>query len=217
MTKGKIFLSGGGDLKKSFELDKEFFFYLKDGSKILYIPIALKRDTVGFEACWDWFSSLISIHCEGRDIDFGMLLENDEIPDLSKYDAIYLGGGNTFKLLNFLYKNKLAKNFIDYLKNDKIIYGGSAGAVVLGKDIRTVEEENDFDYEHYEGLDLFNGKSFLCHYEENMDKHIFQVSKKIKTPIVSLKEGDGLIFVDGIIKKVGKIFVFNEDGTKILI
>ena len=107
MIKGKIFLSGGGNQEQSFEFDRKFFDLLGNNSKILYIPVALERETIGFEACWDWFSNLISTHTDNKDIDFNMLLEGDPIINLDKYNAIYIGGGNTYKLLNFINNNGL--------------------------------------------------------------------------------------------------------------
>ena len=87
--KGKLILSGGGDLKISYNLDEEFFSLLKNNAKILYIPIALKRDRIGFEACYDWFSNIIATHAKDKDIDFSMILEHDSIPDLKNYDCVY--------------------------------------------------------------------------------------------------------------------------------
>ena len=146
MEKGYIILSGGGDFKDSFKLDKKFFSFLKLNSRILYIPVALERDKAGYEACRDWFSTVISGHLREKDISFAMLLGDDEISDLSIYDAIYIGGGNTYKLLDYIYQKKIDKKFLDFIEKGGIIYGGSAGAIVLGKDIRTAEEENDKNY-----------------------------------------------------------------------
>lgn len=146
--KGKLILSGGGDLKESYRLDEKYFLYLPPHSKILYIPIALKRDMMGFEACYDWFSTIISTHAKEKDIDFSMILENDVIPDLNVFDSIYLGGGNTFKLLDYVVTKNLSSKIIDFLNIGGVVYGGSAGAIIFGKDIRTVEEENDNNYTH---------------------------------------------------------------------
>jgi len=88
-------------------LDEKYFSLLDDSSKILYIPIALNRTKLGYEACYDWFSKIISEHSKDKDIDFTMLLENDQIPNLNEYNSIYLGGGNTYKLLDYIYRNNI--------------------------------------------------------------------------------------------------------------
>lgn len=216
MKKGYIFLSGGGDLKDSFKLDEKFFSLLKPNAKILYIPVALERDQAGYEACRDWFSTVISSHSREKDISFTMLLENDEIPDLNVYDAIYMGGGNTYKLLDYIYKEKLDKKLLDFIKKEGIIYGGSAGAMVLGKDIRTAEEENDKNYLNYIGLNLIENKSIICHYEENLDSKILLLTKRTNSEIIALPEDSGLIVnSEGeIIEIIGKAYIFSEGDKR---
>jgi dipeptidase E len=214
--KGQIFISGGGDIPDTKELDREYFGLLKNNSKILYIPVAMDVDLIGYEGCYDWFSSLIGTYCNDKDIDFTMLLEDDEIPEFSSFDTIYIGGGNTFTLLNFVTKRVLNKKFIEYVNKGGIIYGGSAGAIIFGKDIRTVEEENNEDYQHYLGMNLFNGYSIICHYEEGIDSKIFEVLAKIKTPILALPENAGLILKNKEMEIIGDVYIFSENKKALL-
>jgi dipeptidase E len=216
MKKGYIILSGGGDLEISFQIDEKYFELLENNSKILYIPIALRRSSIGYEACYDWFSKLVSIHSKEKDIDFTMLLENNDIPDFNNFDSIYIGGGNTYKLLDYIYKKNLDKKLTEYVKNGGIIYGGSAGAIILGYDIRTVEEENDKNYTFFKGLNLLDGKSVICHYTESLDKKIFSIVEKINSEVIALPEDSGLILnSDGeIIDMVGNVFIFDKNNKK---
>jgi dipeptidase E len=205
-----IILSGGGDIEDTFKLDEYYFSLLKDDAKILYIPVALDKRGIGFESCYDWFSSVISAHIrEDKYIDFTMLLEEDTIPNLNMYESIYIGGGNTYKLLDFIYNKNLYQKFVDYTRNGGIIYGGSAGAIVLGKDIRTVESENDNNYKKFEGLNLLDGKSVICHYTDSMDEKIFNIVKKIGSDVIAIPEDSGLILNQEGIKTVGSVFIFN--------
>ncbi|HEX6977099.1 MAG TPA: Type 1 glutamine amidotransferase-like domain-containing protein [Patescibacteria group bacterium] len=214
MKKGKIILGGGGDIDISVGIDKKYFSLLKNNSKILYIPIALNRTKTGFEASYDWFSTVIVKHSNQKDIDFTMLLEDDEIPDLKLYDSIYMGGGNTYKLLNYIKKSGLDEKIKTFIKNGGIVYGGSAGAIILGKDIRTVEEENDSNYSYYEGLNLLGGKSVICHYKEEADKNVYKTIKKTKSEVLALPEDSGMILdSEGKMEeKVGTIYIFNENN-----
>ncbi len=214
MKKGYIILSGGGDIKDSFELDKKFFSLLKNNTRILYIPIALNRDRVGFEACYDWFSNVISAHAGEKKIDFSMILEKDKIPDLENYNSIYIGGGNTYKLLDYIIRNNVGQKIVEYIKNGGIVYGGSAGAIVLGKDIRTAEEENDNNYSYFRGLNLLGGQSVICHYEETLDEKIFKSVQKIHSRVIALPENSGLIIGNNTIETVGRIFVFDKNHKK---
>jgi dipeptidase E len=214
--KGQIFISGGGDIPETKELDRKYFSLLKNNSKILYIPVAMGVDLIGYEGCYDWFSSLIGTYCNDKDVDFTMLLEDDEIPEFSGFDAIYIGGGNTFALLNYVKKRGLNEKFIEYIDNGGIIYGGSAGAIIFGKDIRTVEEENNEDYQYHSGMNLFNDYSIICHYEENLDSKIFETLNKIKTPILALPENAGLILKNNEIEIIGDVYIFNENKKVLL-
>ncbi|MEK7116602.1 MAG: Type 1 glutamine amidotransferase-like domain-containing protein [Patescibacteria group bacterium] len=215
--KGKLILSGGGDLKISYNLDKEFFSLLKNNAKILYIPIALKRDRIGFEACYDWFSNIIATHAKDKDIDFTMILEHDSVPDLKNYECVYIGGGNTFKLLDFIINKQLDKRMLDYLNSGGIVYGGSAGAIIFGKDIRTVEEENDHNYIYVNGLNCIDGYSLICHYNISMDVQIIENSKKINGKILAIDESSGIIVSEDSSLIIGNIAEFDptNDTKKI--
>jgi dipeptidase E len=212
--KGILILSGGGDIKESWILDERYFSLLPSHAKILYIPIALKREGVGFEACYDWFSTVISRHAKEKDIDFSMILENDEVPDLQTFDSIYFGGGNTFKLLDYIVNKTLRPQIINYLNSGRIIYGGSAGAIIFGKDIRTVEEENNNNYSYSLGFNLLNDYSIICHYESSSDKEIIKKTQKIGSQIIALPENSGLIISQNVAELVGTVMVFNVDGSK---
>ena len=117
MKNGYIILSGGGDSETSFKLDEKYFALLKNNAKILYIPIALSRTKIGYEACYDWFSALVSSQVGEKNVDFTMLLENDEIPDFNDFHSVYIGGGNTYKLLDYIYRRNIDKKIIEYIKS----------------------------------------------------------------------------------------------------
>lgn len=218
MKKGKIILSGGGDTDQTFILDEKYFLLLGSYSKILYIPAAMDLTLFQAESCYNWFSSLISIHDnDGKEIDFVMLNESDPIPDLNLFNSIYLGGGNTYKLLEYIINKGLDKKIIDFVLNGGIVYGGSAGAMILGKDIRTFEHENDKNYINYQGLNLLKNISISCHYSETQDEELLIIANKIQSNILALPEESGIVFdsTGNIIEKVGDVFSFDIIKTKL--
>ena len=103
-----LYLSGGGNNIQSKRIDADFAKII-DGKKLMYIPVALNRDTLGFEACYDWITILFQNFEYTVDIPtIHMYLDPIAIADkIFEYDALYIGGGNTFKLLDFLHKNSL--------------------------------------------------------------------------------------------------------------
>jgi len=212
----KIFLGGGGSSRDSFLLDKEFVNSLEK-KNILYIPIALNRDKLGFEACYDWIIATLSQHSKDF-VNILMILNlSDKDIDLSKYDAIYIGGGDTYKLLHVFYTsgfNNLLKSFID---KGGIVYGGSAGAIILGKNINIVSEENINNYNYEKGLSIIGDYSIICHYNGNKDKKIKEYVSKYKNSVISIPENSGLFINGNVAKVIGKspIFIFNQENELI--
>ena len=136
--KGKIFLSGGGGFKKTYDFDRIF---LRNIKSILYIPIAWKNNN--FKECLKWFKSMLKAHKKKTTVE--MLTGLSKNIELNNYDAIYIGGGNTFKLLKKIKDSKFDKKLLEYYKKGGIIYGGSAGAIIWGNDINIAKICKDAD------------------------------------------------------------------------
>lgn len=212
---GEIFISGGGGVKDSFLLDGKFIGSLKR-KKILYIPIAMERDAIGFEVCYDWIISALSRHSKDF-VDITMLIDlTDKNLQISNFDGIYIGGGNTYKLLQYIYNTGFDKNLTSFIKNNGIIYGGSAGAIILGKNISTVIEENDKNYRYNKGLSLIGDYSIICHYKNIDDEKIFKFIKSFQYPVIALPEKAGLIINSNCAEVVGSenVLIFSSDGEK---
>lgn len=131
-TMKKIFLcSYFGGVKDKF---KDFMNNDTKGKKVLFIPTANIDEETKFliDEAKDVFKSL------------GMEIENLEISELDektiknkieKTDYLYIGGGNTFYLLQEL-KRKNLINFIKNRVNFGMVYiGESAGVIITSKDI----------------------------------------------------------------------------------
>lgn len=213
----KIFyLSGGGNEIQSQKIDADFA-KLIDGKKLMYIPIALERDALGFEACYDWITKLFQNFEYIIDIpEIHMYLDPKAIAEkIFEYDAMYIGGGNTFKLLDFFYRNNLFKKIKNFYENGKPIYGGSAGAIIMGKDISIVEEENDSGYIFNDGFNFLDNKSFICHYKPSLDLKIIKFVNQSEQEVIAIPEDSGIKVENGKITKIfGKSYIFNKYGKK---
>ncbi|MAG53027.1 MAG: peptidase, partial [Nanoarchaeota archaeon] len=143
-----LILSGGTGKNKEKSLNKLFLKLTK--GKILYIPIA--KETRSHEESYKWFTSNL------RKKDVTMVTDLSKKVNLSKFKGIFIGGGNTFKLLRRIKENKWGSK----LKNFKgIIYGGSAGAIIFGKDISLalygkIKDKNKVKLKNTKGLNLVN-------------------------------------------------------------
>ena len=214
-NKGLIFLGGGGDEKQSYDFDSVFFKGLPKRGKLLYIPVALDRDTSGYEDAYSWFRSVVNLHAKEKDIEVSMLLKQDLLDDIDNYDAVYLGGGNTYKLLSFIKSKSMLKMLTSHNRSGKPIYGGSAGAIVLGKNVSTVEEENEENSGDHLGMNLIQDISFRCHYQEDDRKVVHDSVKKVDGTVIAIEEESGLLFDPNTnhYKVFGKIFVFDKDRS----
>ncbi len=204
MEKGILFLSGGGDKKDSYLLDKEFSKVLK--RKLLYIPIAIDIKEHPYSECFKWIKDIFA-QFSFDNIEMWTYLRNKTIKDLENFDAIYIGGGNTFKLLKEIRDSGFDKLLLKFYNQGRSIYGGSAGAIIFGKSIITTHDENEVNLKNLKGLSLCKDYSILCHYKPEVDdKNIKMLLKKEK--IIALPENSGIIIKNNVIKDIGKIFVF---------
>lgn len=108
----QLFLGGGGDTDVSKEMDQCFFTKLNDKSKILYIPTAWETTDIDYTSCKEWFLLLIKRYLPTWKNEIILMSDNVKIQNIIDFDAIYIGGGNTYKLLDFLVNNNLKKQFL---------------------------------------------------------------------------------------------------------
>ncbi|MBP5343801.1 MAG: Type 1 glutamine amidotransferase-like domain-containing protein [Alphaproteobacteria bacterium] len=199
-----LFLGGGGDPEVSENFDKEFFSLLNNKSRILYIPLAWNHPNIQLPDCYEWFCGLVGRYLSIPKENISMY--DGTIPyDLNTFDAIYIGGGNTYKLRDSIEKHSLINPLKDFLASGKPIYGGSAGAIIFGKEIATVIEEK-LDYPNYAGLKFCNF-SMKCHYQKEEKGKLQQIANSLQTTIYALPEDGGLILDNNfnIIKQIGDV------------
>jgi len=194
---GKLYLSGGGDENQTYTADKQIFTAVK---KILYIPLAWDRDK-SYLGCKNWFENMISKH---KPISYDMIVTSVTDTNLNNYDLIYIGGGNTFKLLKELRASDLGKKIIEFLNNGGSVYGGSAGAIIWGKHIDictlgTDADKNKVKLSNTSGFNLVKGYDIQCHFmDDELNEHIkYSENKSVKIlaiPEESVLEFDGKNF-----------------------
>lgn len=202
---GIIYLSGGGGSKESRPIDTDFINHLPANARILYLPFAAAPKQNGYDESINWLTE--TLENVGQDHHFSIDVPRDdkEIRSISldDYDAVYIGGGNTYRLLDIVKGCKLDDKIIKFYKNGGVIYGGSAGAIILGKTIKTVAEENLFDSKNQNGTDLVNGLSIRCHFVEDDKDAIRKVAIKINTNILCLSERSGVMLTGGVLRDIG--------------
>jgi dipeptidase E len=126
--------------------------------------------------------------------------------------AIFVGGGNTFRLLNALYQFELLDPIRERVRNGVPYLGISAGTNVACPTIRTtndmpIVEPPSLDAlglvpfqvnaHYYAGLNYVrHGDEYIQHFGETRDDRLREFHEENTTPVVGLWEG-GLLRIEG--------------------
>lgn len=162
-----IILAGGGDPPQSISTDRHYAALIRasparQGSDLQFIPNAVIPDWSTDQAV-DWLQ-----RDSFADLSIKVVDDLAHIAELPEPRSIFLMGGNTFRLLNDILKNS-AEPFLRHYAEEGILYGCSAGAIVLGQSIRSAylgqeADTNDVGLSQFDGLDLLGGLNVLPHF-----------------------------------------------------
>jgi dipeptidase E len=208
-----LLLSGGGSAEDSLLLD-QLLVQLTAKGQMVYVPLALDPQQRSYASGYEWVGSVFTPL--GLDhITMWSDVSAKTEDDLKPFAALYIGGGNTFKLLRDLKQARFDQVIRHFLHQGGIVYGGSAGAIICGRDISTASwcDRNDVGLEDTTGLDLLQGASVWCHYQPRDDQQIRSFAKRLQHPIIALGEKTGLYVQDSVALAVGfePVVVFHRD------
>lgn len=214
----KVFLCGGGSGIQTIEAYKRLNEVIDHSKPCLYIPLAMEKEK--YADCYEWIKD------ELKNIDIPyieMVKSANELAaeNLNEFGLIFIGGGNTFKLLSELKLSGAFEKIKEYLNGEGVVFGGSAGAIIFGKDLDAcrLDDENEVNLNETNGFDILNGTSILCHYtnrtaqkDEKSKQYLLEVSKHRK--VVALPE-EVTLFVNGEdIEVIGsRPYYFFENGV----
>jgi dipeptidase E len=160
-------------------IDRHFASWLKAKARVLYLPIALGWEESAYAKAEAWIRSVF----EPLGIA-GMImwtnLSSHRPEELGDFDGMYIGGGNTFRLLFELRRTGFGTAMLAFAEGGRPIYGGSAGAAVLGRDITTVShiDSNSVGLTDTRGLSLVGECYVWVHYQ---DSHRMLVEQYLKS------------------------------------
>ena len=102
-----------------------------------------------------------------------------------------------------------------FVQKGGLLYGGSSGAVILGKNIAITLDEKD-GYKHENGLGLIGNYSILCHYDNTQNNPIKFYINQTKFNVIAVPIDSGLVVYDKIAKIVGlsQVTVFDMKNIK---
>lgn len=159
----RIFANGGGSGERISSIYERINSLIDHNKPVLYIPLAMEPDKHPYDGCYEWIKQEIaSINISNivmpESFDELALLNYDD------YSFVFIGGGNTFRLLKGLKDSGAFLKLKDFILRDGIVFGGSAGAVIMGKDVSCSMDENYVELKDTRGFDLLNGYSVFPHY-----------------------------------------------------
>ncbi|KAI1860991.1 uncharacterized protein JN550_011146 [Neoarthrinium moseri] len=169
-----LYLGGGGsevDEARSWDL------VFQSGQRITVWSFAQPSNRI--RRVMDWVSSALSqrghfyIQLGDRGPRFG----------LEQADVLVIPGGNTLSLLQWVQQNGFFTAVASFLKGGGKVYGGSAGAILLGADIAICDvkngglDENEYTLEDTQGLDLLNGAVVFPHFDAGSSAHFVTCQK----------------------------------------
>ncbi|QHE51488.1 Type 1 glutamine amidotransferase-like domain-containing protein [Pontibacillus sp. HMF3514] len=214
-----LFLSGGGDEIQTKDIDQAFVQSINKHKPMLYIPIAMDEKHIPYESCYEWITNAFK-SIGVNHITMWTDLCGKSLEDLQGVSSVYIGGGNTFSLLHELTQTGFIDVLSLYIAKGGIVYGGSAGAIVLGKDIRTCAhmDTNKIGLKMTEGLNLVDEYAIWCHYHPEQDELIHTYQKDYQQNVIALTEETGLKITEQGIKVIGskKAYCFSREGKSVL-
>jgi len=221
----RLILNGGGagdQIKESWQL----FADQVNGGKVLYIPLAWNHG--GYDDCLDWFKEEVSSF---GIFDIEMVTSAEQITKEKQagVKGVFVGGGNTYKLLKMLKDTDAFENLKEYFENDGLVMGGSAGAIIFGYSIDTclddgleIESCRDVNLVGLTdtcGFDCMNGFSILPHYKklpgqlENTKKRVTSLLLK-GFKLICLPEETSIWITENQTKIIGQMQAELFDGQK---
>lgn len=196
------------------------FDHLGDEQDVLFIPFA------GVTLEWDDYVEKVSQALPELTIT-GIHTCSDPQEALLSAKAVLVGGGNTFNLLNELYKQSLIKP-LQRRVNEGIPYiGWSAGSNICGNSIRTTNDMPIIEPPSFAALNVvtcqlnphYTDYQPPGHNGETRDDRLLEFTRVTPDmPVLAIREGTALQFTQGHLTLLGELegFCFKDkDKTPI--
>ena len=171
--------------------ESEIRDFLGDAKKVLFVPYALyDRDaytTTAQERFQKMAYDLTSVHTA-----------TDPRKAVRDTDVVFIGGGNTFRLLKALYDFDLLEVIRNRVADGMPYIGSSAGANVAGPTIRTTKDMPIVQPPSFDALGLvpfqisphyLDPDPNSTHMGETQEERILQFLEENDTPVAGLREG----------------------------
>ena len=172
-------------------VEEEIKEFLEDRKNVLFFPFALK----------DWNS--YAAKARERFAAFGYTVTSahavaDKVKAIEDADAVFIGGGNTFRLLKTLQDDGLLEAIRRRVDEGMPYIGSSAGSNVAAPTIKTTNDMPIVEPQSFDALGLvpfqinphyLDREPGSTHMGETREERIIQFLEENETPVVGLREG----------------------------
>jgi dipeptidase E len=211
----KIILGGGGTAEQEAPVLALFADLVGRDAHVLYLPIAVEVTMTAAQDHKQWITNTLGIYGIHSIVMWTSLADHSP-SDLDSFDSVFIGGGNTFQLLHQIRFHRFEDPLIEFAQQNKPIYGGSAGAIIFGKDINSslYFDQNLVGLSNTSGLDLCGGACIWCHFSAEQTNQINSYILSTGHDVISLPETAGLyVNEDGILALgQGAVYHWSKSG-----
>jgi dipeptidase E len=136
--------------------------------------------------------------------------------ELSEFDLLFVGGGNTFDLLKHVAEQDFTGPVRQFVEAGGSYYGGSAGAVLASGSIESASgyDENTTDLTDLTGLGLVPGVMIIPHYTDREEPTAVNLNAVHKKPVLGIPETAGIMITPHHAKVVGVDPAHLIDGAR---
>src|SRR5262245_2551691 len=192
-------------------VEEQIKTFLGDASKVLFFPFAL------FDR--DAYADKVKLRLG----EMGYTVESahatrDPQRAIDDTDVIFVGGGNTFRLLKALQDLELLEPIRRKIKTGAHYIGSSAGSNVAGPTIKTTKDMPIVQPRSFDSLGLVpfqisphfqDADPNSIHMGETQEERILQFLEENPTPVVGIREGAWLLI------EAGAVALKGENGARI--
>ncbi|MEX0799445.1 MAG: Type 1 glutamine amidotransferase-like domain-containing protein [Bacteriovoracaceae bacterium] len=209
-----LFLTGGGDQENFEDIDERFSQALGANAKVLVIPFSNEEKEYFHvkQRVQECFPETAVFLCATA--------ENLVFEKIKDYDALFFEGGNTFKLITEV-RSRMNDIKRFYQQEGKHIYADSAGAIILGNNVKSafLGEEADEDenkLQDYRGVGLIEPWSIHCHFEARDREDLEDLMYDLGSTILALSEECSIFLEKGELENLGpdELEIFSFEGHK---
>jgi len=187
-------------------VEDEIRIFLGATKRILFFPFALfDRDDYAAKA-------KARFAAMGYALESAHVVQNPQTA-IQETDAIFIGGGNTFRLLKALQDFELLETIRRRVKSGAPYIGSSAGSNVAGPTIKTTKDMPIVQPRSFDSLGLVpfqisphfqDPDPSSTHMGETQEERILQFLEENETPVVGMREGVWLLCENGAVTLKGK-------------